>query len=47
LAAPARLLAAARHAGARVVELDGPLSLDVDTAADRIDAEAALGSLRG
>lgn len=43
----ARHLAAARHAGARVIDLDGPLSLDVDTAADLIDAEAALGSLRG
>jgi 2-phospho-L-lactate guanylyltransferase len=43
----ARHLAAARHAGARVIDLDGPLSLDVDTAADLIDPEAALGSLRG
>jgi 2-phospho-L-lactate guanylyltransferase len=31
---------------ARFVELDGPLSLDVDTAADLLEAEAALGSLR-
>ena len=34
-------------AGARYVELDGPLSLDLDTPADLIAAEAALGSLRG
>lgn len=32
---------------ARFVELGGPLSLDVDTAADLLDAEASLGSLRG
>jgi 2-phospho-L-lactate guanylyltransferase len=32
---------------ARFVELAGPLSLDVDTAADLLEAEAALGSLRG
>lgn len=42
-----RHVAAARHAGARVIELDGPLSLDVDTAEDLLEAEAALGSLRG
>jgi len=46
-ASHARHVAAARHAGARVIELDGPLSLDVDTAADLLEAEAALGSLRG
>ena len=34
-------------AGARYVELEGPLSLDLDTPADLIAAEAALGSLRG
>jgi 2-phospho-L-lactate/phosphoenolpyruvate guanylyltransferase len=38
---------AAQEAGARFLELDGPLVLDLDTAADLIDAEAALGSLRG
>ena len=38
---------AATAAGARYVELDGPLSLDLDTPADLIAAEAALGSLRG
>jgi 2-phospho-L-lactate guanylyltransferase len=38
---------AARAAGVRYVELDGPLSLDLDTPADLLDAEAALGSLRG
>ena len=32
---------------ARFLELGGPLALDVDTAADLLDAEAALGSLRG
>jgi len=37
----------AREAGARYLELDGPLVLDLDTAADLVDAEAALGSLRG
>ena len=46
-ASHARHVAAARHAGARVIELGGPLSLDVDTAADLLEAEAALGSLRG
>jgi 2-phospho-L-lactate guanylyltransferase len=46
-ASHARHLAAARAAGARMLELDGPLRLDVDTAADLRDAEAALGSLRG
>lgn len=34
-------------AAARYVELDSPLSLDVDTAADLVAAEAALGSLHG
>ena len=43
----ARHEAAARTAGARFVALDGPLALDVDTAADLLDAEAALGPLRG
>lgn len=37
----------AQGAGARYVELDGPLSLDVDTPADLLAAEAAIGSLRG
>ncbi|HYN70443.1 MAG TPA: 2-phospho-L-lactate guanylyltransferase [Candidatus Eisenbacteria bacterium] len=34
---------AARDAGMRYLELDGPLSLDVDTPADLLVAEAALG----
>lgn len=38
---------AAAEAGARYVELDSPLSIDVDTSADLLAAEAALGSLRG
>jgi len=38
---------AAADASAGYVELDGPLSLDLDTPADLIAAEAALGSLRG
>jgi 2-phospho-L-lactate guanylyltransferase len=38
---------AARAAGARYAELHRPLSLDVDTAADLVAAEAALGSLHG
>ena len=38
---------AARAAGVRFVELDGPLSLDVDTVDDLAAAEAALGVLRG
>lgn len=38
---------AAIAVGARFVELGGPMSLDVDTAADLLEAEAALGSLRG
>ena len=38
---------AAVAAGARYLELDSPLSLDLDTPADLIAAEAALGSLRG
>jgi 2-phospho-L-lactate guanylyltransferase len=38
---------AAIAVGARFVELGGPLSLDVDTAADLLEAEASLGSLRG
>jgi 2-phospho-L-lactate guanylyltransferase len=40
-------LAAAGAAGAMVVELDGPLSLDVDTAEDLVAAEAALRAVRG
>ncbi|MEO8272633.1 MAG: 2-phospho-L-lactate guanylyltransferase [Chloroflexota bacterium] len=43
----ARHVAAARATGARIVETGGPLALDVDTAADLLEAEAALGSLRG
>jgi 2-phospho-L-lactate guanylyltransferase len=39
--------ARARAAGARYLELDGPLSLDLDTPADLLAAEAAIGSLRG
>jgi 2-phospho-L-lactate guanylyltransferase len=39
--------ALARAAGARYEELDGPLSLDLDTPADLLAAEAAIGSLRG
>jgi 2-phospho-L-lactate guanylyltransferase len=38
---------AAAAARARYLELDGPLSLDLDTPADLIAAEAELGSLRG
>jgi 2-phospho-L-lactate guanylyltransferase len=38
---------AAQAAGAAYLEVDGPLSLDLDTAADLLEAEAALGSLRG
>jgi 2-phospho-L-lactate guanylyltransferase len=38
---------AARGAGAVALEVDSPLSLDVDTAADLLAAEAVLGSLRG
>jgi 2-phospho-L-lactate guanylyltransferase len=39
--------ARAASAGARWLELDSPLALDLDTAADLLDAEAAIGSLRG
>ncbi len=39
--------AAAARAGATLVELDGPLSLDVDTSDDLVVAEAALGTFRG
>ena len=39
--------ARAAAAGATWLELGGPLSLDVDTPADLLDAEAAIGSLRG
>lgn len=38
---------AAKLAGARYLEIGGPLSLDLDTPADLLAAEAALGSLRG
>jgi 2-phospho-L-lactate/phosphoenolpyruvate guanylyltransferase len=38
--------ARAAAAGAAFLELDGPLSLDLDTAADLAVAEAAVGSLR-
>jgi 2-phospho-L-lactate guanylyltransferase len=38
--------AAAAAAGAAVLELDGPLSLDVDTADDLVAAEAALSVIR-
>jgi 2-phospho-L-lactate guanylyltransferase (CobY/MobA/RfbA family) len=34
-------------AGATWLELHGPLSLDLDTPADLLVAEAAIGSLRG
>ncbi|HXG26679.1 MAG TPA: hypothetical protein VNL94_07500 [Candidatus Binatia bacterium] len=46
-ASRSRHAAAARRAGATAIEVDGPLSLDVDTPADLLAAEAALGSLRG
>lgn len=39
--------ARAAGAGARYEELEGPLSLDLDTPADLLAAEAAIGSLRG
>jgi 2-phospho-L-lactate guanylyltransferase len=39
--------AAARSAGVTLIELDGPLSLDVDTADDLVAAEAALGAIGG
>jgi len=39
--------ARAAAAGATWLELDGPLSLDLDTPADLLAAEAAIGSLRG
>jgi 2-phospho-L-lactate guanylyltransferase len=38
---------AATEAGVRYVELESPLAFDVDTSADLLAAEAALGSLRG
>lgn len=38
---------AAAEAGARFVALESPLSFDVDTSADLLAAEAAMGSLRG
>jgi 2-phospho-L-lactate guanylyltransferase len=37
----------ARAAGARYAEIDSPLSLDVDTAADLLAAEAVMGSIHG
>jgi 2-phospho-L-lactate/phosphoenolpyruvate guanylyltransferase len=37
----------AGRAGALYLELDGPLSLDLDTPADLLAAEAAIGTLRG
>lgn len=39
--------AAALAAGATLLELDGPLALDVDTAEDLHDAEAEHGAIRG
>ena len=39
--------ARAAAAGADWIELDGPLSLDLDTPADLLEAESAIGSLRG
>ena len=39
--------AAAAGAGARLVELDGPLALDVDTPDDLVAAETAMGAIRG
>ena len=38
---------AATEAGARFVALESPLSFEVDTSADLLTAEAAMGSLRG
>jgi 2-phospho-L-lactate guanylyltransferase len=38
---------AARDVGATIVELDGPLALDLDTTADLLTAESELGVLRG
>jgi 2-phospho-L-lactate/phosphoenolpyruvate guanylyltransferase len=43
----ARHGSAAIAAGATLLELDGPLSLDVDTGEDLLAAEAALGGTRG
>jgi 2-phospho-L-lactate guanylyltransferase len=39
--------ARAEAAGVSWLELDGPLTLDLDTAADLVAAEATIGSLRG
>ena len=39
--------ARAAASGALYEEVDGPLSLDLDTPADLLAAEAAIGSLRG
>jgi 2-phospho-L-lactate guanylyltransferase len=39
--------AAAVDAGATVIELGGPLALDLDTTADLLAAESQLGALRG
>jgi 2-phospho-L-lactate guanylyltransferase len=38
---------AATASGARYLELESPLAFDVDTSADLLAAEAALGSIRG
>lgn len=43
----ARHRAAAMEAGAAVIELGGPLSLDLDTTADLLAAESELGAFRG
>lgn len=43
----ARHAAATRRAGARYLEVGGPLSLDVDTPADLILAEATIGPIDG
>jgi hypothetical protein len=33
--------------GASYLEVGGPLSLDIDTPADLLEAEAVLGAIRG
>ena len=38
---------AAEAAGAKIIELDGPLSLDLDTTADLLAAQSQLGAFRG
>lgn len=40
-------VAAAQAVGARLIEADGPLSLDIDTPADLLAAETAIGALDG